>query len=332
MQFSVEQLNFFQDSFNIDYKYANQQINYLKAIIESDDEIEYFKIFYWLPARERDVHNKTFELIHTISNYRIHKIIERDMSYTDFFKLYNKNRLEGLSKLFLEPISEPLLKLLDEKLDSESIYVLFKLHKLQPSRKFFQLINQYGTLQEKYERDFKLYNKNKLLKQEELSLYDKKYNEVVYSLENDVNEEDFEIFISNNNLPHNNLKMKKTYIERMIRNTSEAQKLKRYYKDECQICGKCLQTPNGSIAEAHHIQPYNRFHKGDDVKGNMIVLCPNCHTQFDHLYYAINPDSLLVHCYNSEDRYHLAPIRLKQGHRFNKKYLQYAWKLFENKF
>lgn len=148
-----------------------------------------------------------------------------------------------------------------------------------------------------------------------------------YSTENDINIIDLEDFEMGNN--KNNLETKVT-IQRLVRDSNIAKQLKEHYECRCQLCNYRLRKSNGNyMAECHHIQPYNKIHQGDDTTKNLIVLCPNCHTQFDDLYFAINPDTLLVHCILEDDDYHLSDLDLK--HNLDRKYLMYAWKLFNEK-
>lgn len=90
-----------------------------------------------------------------------------------------------------------------------------------------------------------------------------------------------------------------------------------------------MKTRFEAYSEAHHIRPYNKTHKGDDTIGNMVVLCPNCHSQFDNLYYAIHPSTRLVHCLDEDDRFHLAKMEFIGEHELSEKYLTYTWKLFK---
>lgn len=100
----------------------------------------------------------------------------------------------------------------------------------------------------------------------------------------------------------NNQKTSDVSIERLVRNTRKAEMLKKIYDNECQLCGyKLMDDKGGYYSEGHHIKPYNKTHKGDDVISNMVILCPNCHVLFDKLVYAIDPETELVNCLYSED-------------------------------
>lgn len=63
-----------------------------------------------------------------------------------------------------------------------------------------------------------------------------------------------------------------------------AVKLKELYKHECMACGNALiigLDPERRHAESAHIKPLGFPHSGPDKPGNMIVLCPGHHIQFD---------------------------------------------------
>ena len=71
-------------------------------------------------------------------------------------------------------------------------------------------------------------------------------------------------------------------VNRIIRDTHKANKLKELYDWECQICSQTLPKGNGNLyAEVHHVQPLGGNHEGIDDYSNMLVLCPNHHTLFD---------------------------------------------------
>lgn len=80
-----------------------------------------------------------------------------------------------------------------------------------------------------------------------------------------------------------------------IRDQELVKKLKIMYNNTCQVCGESIRLARNSYSEAHHLHPLgSKEHNGPDVISNMIILCPNCHVQFDFGSMAINPDSLLI--------------------------------------
>lgn len=151
-----------------------------------------------------------------------------------------------------------------------------------------------------------------------------------YSEQNDVNQDDIGDYDMNNN---RNLEHNKVTIQRMVRDSKISRRLRNLYENECQLCGYRLRKSNGEYySEAHHIQPYNKVHRGDDNSHNLIVLCPNCHTQFDDLFYAIHPETQKVHCiFGEDDQYHLETLKMKENHMLHSKYLAYTWELFNEK-
>lgn len=90
-------------------------------------------------------------------------------------------------------------------------------------------------------------------------------------------------------------------LHRFIRNQSIVNYLKNLYDNRCQICRIKLQIgTNQYFSEVHHIQPLGNNHKGPDIISNMIVLCPNCHTQFDKGAIGIDPASKkILYCTGS---------------------------------
>ena len=70
---------------------------------------------------------------------------------------------------------------------------------------------------------------------------------------------------------------------RVVRDTLAALELKRLYEFRCQLCDTRLEREAGvGYAEAHHLQPLGGEHKGPDVKGNLLCVCPNCHVLLDY--------------------------------------------------
>lgn len=57
--------------------------------------------------------------------------------------------------------------------------------------------------------------------------------------------------------------------------------IKNIYDGVCQYCRVPLETPQGRITEAAHIQGLGSPHFGPDVLGNLLCLCPNHHKLFD---------------------------------------------------
>lgn len=61
--------------------------------------------------------------------------------------------------------------------------------------------------------------------------------------------------------------------------------LKHLYGHRCMFCDQALQIgadPDRYYSEGAHVQPLGEPHNGPDIAGNMLVLCPNHHLQFDN--------------------------------------------------
>ncbi|MFF2619720.1 HNH endonuclease [Kitasatospora sp. NPDC058046] len=65
------------------------------------------------------------------------------------------------------------------------------------------------------------------------------------------------------------------------RDSAVVQDVKGWHGDRCQMCGSVLRIPGPrqAASEGAHIRPLGRG--GHDYTGNVLCLCPNCHTQFD---------------------------------------------------
>lgn len=72
-------------------------------------------------------------------------------------------------------------------------------------------------------------------------------------------------------------------VQRVIRDTALARRLKALHRDECQICGTVVHLGSGrTYSEAHHLRPLGRPHNGPDIEGNIVVLCPTHHVLCDY--------------------------------------------------
>jgi len=94
-------------------------------------------------------------------------------------------------------------------------------------------------------------------------------------------------------------------VSRIVRDTKITRELKRKYRWRCQICGKRIELPNGKYyAEGHHLKPLGSDYDGPDVKGNIIILCPNHHAEFDYGSIAIDPASNKIIHTKADNEYH----------------------------
>lgn len=95
-----------------------------------------------------------------------------------------------------------------------------------------------------------------------------------------------------NDLDNTPARVKQT-VYRKVRDTVMSRKIKRLYEFRCQVCGvRLVLEPGVFYAEAHHLQPLGGEHKGPDVNGNLICLCPNHHALFDFFAMPFNPAKL----------------------------------------
>lgn len=104
----------------------------------------------------------------------------------------------------------------------------------------------------------------------------------------------------------------KQTVHRFIRDTEMSQRIKRLYGFRCQVCGLRLEiAPREFYSEAHHLRPLGGEHKGTDVSGNVLCLCPNHHALFDYFAIPLKPSRLklkrhklgpsFVHYYNARN-------------------------------
>jgi hypothetical protein len=96
-----------------------------------------------------------------------------------------------------------------------------------------------------------------------------------------------------------------TKVSRIIRDTELARQIKAEFKWRCQICGSSIQLTNDCYyAEAHHIQPLGSDYQGPDIRSNIIIVCPNHHTEFDYGVIAIDPNSGFIIHLDVNNLYH----------------------------
>ncbi len=85
-----------------------------------------------------------------------------------------------------------------------------------------------------------------------------------------------------------------TTVQRIVRDTKIAKRVKELHNYECQVCGTTIETSAGRYAEAAHIKPLGKPHNGPDVESNILCLCPNHHVMFDNGGFTIADDLTLI--------------------------------------
>lgn len=193
-----------------------------------------------------------------------------------------------------------------------------------------EMIIGYDIVESKYIQEIEMEDNEEnivIINNNDKSKEENRFNDCIpYSEANDICMDDIINFDSMSNQNKNNIEIK---LCRLVRNTTLSSDLKVAYSDACQLCGTQIKKGRfTTYSEVHHIRPYNKTHKGDDTISNMIVLCPNCHLQFDTLYYAIHPYSRKVYCVDEDDSFHMTELFFMDGHDLDAKYLSYTWKLF----
>jgi putative restriction endonuclease len=106
-----------------------------------------------------------------------------------------------------------------------------------------------------------------------------------------------------------------TTVQRLVRDTAQARRIKELYGYQCQICGIRLEGLAGPYAEAAHIRPLGAPHYGPDTPDNILCLCPNHHVLLDHGGVGIGEDLSLI---GAEGRLTVHP-----QHRINEDHLHY---------
>lgn len=80
---------------------------------------------------------------------------------------------------------------------------------------------------------------------------------------------------------------------RFARNTEKTRRIRKMYRDKCQVCGIAIDVPGSErYSEVHHLHPLKE--EGDDNYGNMVVLCPNHHVAFDYRAMGISEDGTTI--------------------------------------
>lgn len=153
----------------------------------------------------------------------------------------------------------------------------------------------------------------------------------------------FNIYISNENnqnIPtinepqspdYNSPPRVKTTISRIVRDTDLSRLTKSENNWKCQICGKSILLPNGYYySEGHHLKPLGGEHQGPDIKENIIIVCPNHHTEFDYGSIAINPNTNLIEHIDETNEFHKKELAYQRTN-INNEFIFYHYKKRFNK-
>ena len=97
-------------------------------------------------------------------------------------------------------------------------------------------------------------------------------------------------------------KRKDITVNRIIRDNKIIKELKALHNNECQLCGMCLRINDRfRYSEGHHIQPLGGKHKGPDIRANILILCPNCHTLCDYGAIKLDKNKIKKHSLSEID-------------------------------
>ncbi len=114
-------------------------------------------------------------------------------------------------------------------------------------------------------------------------------------------------------------------VQRLVRSSARAHKVKILHDYRCQICGNFVETAAGPYAETGHIRPLGFPHNGSDSMGNMLCLCPNHHVAFDMGGIYVDQELQVVEVPTGQIIGHL---RVHPGHEINRDNLEYHRRLF----
>jgi len=134
-------------------------------------------------------------------------------------------------------------------------------------------------------------------------------------------------------------KAKQILTERVVRDTVMIRKLKDKHKFRCQICGKSIKTSNNPkefYAEGHHLEPLSlnkNSPRNVDVEGNIIILCPNHHIEFQKHVIAIDISDCetILHLDKTSNKFHSKKIKGLNIHTIEKEFIAYHYKKFKKK-
>lgn len=286
---------------------------------------------YWFQQFLTYFYNFSFQYGHRFDNkmklhtFRAYKIKCLKISKQQFVESYKTEPIAAIQELFQEFIHPSQFKFL-KKYKNEPIELLYDIVQVLPDQKFIKSCLG-RSLQYAYETALSL---------SELEKYERYQSYLRATLEgHTVTKEKNEFVIIQKkkeplttSISNQNQKTKQVSQTKWVRNSRLAVSLKELYKHTCQCCKTSYPSRTGYLSEAHHVQGYNDTHKGDDSWENMIVLCPTCHGWFDDSYFAIHPETFVLHCYDESHPLHGTVFQTQPNHQLHPSYLEYAWHLF----
>ncbi|WP_274559048.1 YDG/SRA domain-containing protein [Streptomyces spiramyceticus] len=115
-----------------------------------------------------------------------------------------------------------------------------------------------------------------------------------------------------------------TTVERIIRDTAVARRVKQWYGHTCQICRTALVVGAGGVsyAEGAHIQALGKPTNGPDVDGNVLCLCPNCHVRLDRGAIYLTDDLVVVDRYAPAPAAHQVRLKTVEHHSIQKRFIR----------
>ena len=111
-----------------------------------------------------------------------------------------------------------------------------------------------------------------------------------------------------------------TIVERLLRNSALAQRLKKIYDWTCQMCGTRIESPAGPYAEAAHIKPLGRPDDGPDVQANILCLCPNHHKLLDSGGVVVDKNWKVIHVIDGRE---IGVLSRNSRHKLTQEYLEW---------
>jgi len=133
---------------------------------------------------------------------------------------------------------------------------------------------------------------------------------------------------------NNKTKSRKYEMEIKVRNRKLVSRIKQAHNYRCQICGLSITkgvSPIEYYCEVHHLKPMAEdSEENQDVEGNLIVVCPNHHIEFQCKVIAINPEDqeTIIHALGDENPFHGKPINGKEFHNIDYEFLKYHFQKF----